>query len=223
MRAGGRQGTSVLHKRHQHGGVCVLPFASSPIIICITLPGVGCSTFGTGHRATPLLKYFQRKYQWHLPFGANRVSSLLYCGWILHACPDPFPRPHLLLLFSHWSYSGRQDVLGSFLGPSLPRRNYTEEKHWGSSPSVVPLQSCHFSSWLHDETMHDIMVCAWKTAMCQKGSTLIWHMRKRLGRQEKPNVSRRKMKNCGIWLIPEATPLMLLLDASSYKNSNYAL
>jgi len=36
------------------------------------------------------------------------------------------------------------------------------------------------------------------------------------------NVSVRKMKNCGIWLIPEAIPLRLLLDASSYKNNNYA-
>lgn len=30
------------------------------------------------------------------------------------------------------------------------------------------------------------------------------------------------MKNCGICLIPEATPLKLLFDASSYENSNHA-
>lgn len=31
------------------------------------------------------------------------------------------------------------------------------------------------------------------------------------------------MKNCGIRLIPEATPFKLLFDANSYKNSNHAL
>lgn len=182
MKAVGGQGTSVLHKRGQHGGMWVLPFAHNPITICIALSVVGWNTFGTSCRATPLLRYFQGKYQQYLQFRVNRVSSLLYCGWILHVCPDMLRLLHLLLQFSHWSDLGRQDVLEFFLGPSLPPRNCTEEEHWGSSPSAVPLQICHFSIWLHDDTIRDIMVCAWQTARCQRGSTLLRHMIKQLGR-----------------------------------------
>ena len=194
--------------------VCVLPFANSSI-----------AWWSLGLAGAPLWPAAGQPHCWGISRGNTdstcnseptglEVSSTVAGYWV---------PAHIIFLysisffsFSHGSDAGWQDGLGSFLGPSLPPRNCTEEEHWGSSLSAVCLKR-HFFSWLHDETMRDIMVCAWKIAMRQKDS-----LRKRLGRQGKPNVSRRKMRNSGIWLIPEATTLMLLLDASSYKNSNYA-
>lgn len=42
--------------------VFVLPVVSSPTAICIMLPGVGWSNFGTSCRATPMMRCSQRKY-----------------------------------------------------------------------------------------------------------------------------------------------------------------
>lgn len=136
----------VADREHHHEGVCVLPFTGSPITTFNVLPGIGSTPFGTGHKISPILRCFQKKYQWHLPFRDSRMSSLSCCGWIMHACTDLF---HLLQLlwFSHGSYLGRQEALVTFLRPLLSPMSCGEGEllHWGSSPNAILLRSCHFS------------------------------------------------------------------------------